>query len=188
MIGPALRQRLRRPALGLLALNAAVFLVFALPRTLQERNAAGRVAALRAEVAGERARVEALRARAQALAENARDSERFFEELLKPRKQALLPAIDEIQKAASAEGIDLGRETYTPEEARAGVPARVRVQLPVSGSYDQIVGFLGRLERSKQFLVIDQVSLDAGPDGEARLAIEVSAYYREARARESAGA
>ncbi len=188
MIAPALRARLRRPALGLLALNAAVFLAFTLPRTLQERNAARRVAGLRAEVGGERARVRALRERADSLVANARDSERFWRELLKDRKETLLPAIDEIQKAASAEGIDLGREAYTPEEARAGVPARVRVQLPVAGSYDQIVGFLGRLERSKQFLVIDQVSLDAGTDGEARLAIEVSAYYREAPVSEGSGA
>lgn len=175
-----LRARLRRAALVLLGLNLAGFLAFTLPRTLQERNAADRVVSLRQEVAGERGRVAALRERAEAMSANARDSERFLRELLKPRPEALLPALDEIHRAASEEGISLGRESYTPEEAKAGTPARIRVQLPVAGSYEQIVGFLGRIERSKHFLVIDQLSLDAGvAGGEARLAIVLSAYYQE---------
>lgn len=188
-MAPALRERLRRPALLLLGLNAAAFLAFTLPRTLQERSAAGRVLSLREEVARERGRVAALRERAEAMSANSRDSERFLGELLKPRPEALLPALDEIHKAASEEGISLGRESYTPEEAKAGTPACIRVQLPIAGSYEQIVGFLGRIERSKHFLVIDQLSLDAGSSGgEARLGIVLSAYYREPPGPRSDGA
>jgi len=177
-MGPAARARLRRPALVLLALNGAAFLAFTLPRTLQERNAAGRVAALREEVARERSRVAALRERADAMNANVRDGERFARERLRSRAEALLPALDEIHGAASAEGIRLGRESYAPEEATAGAPARVRVALPVSGSYEQIVGFLGRLERSKHFLVIDQLRLGAEAGSEAQLGIELSAYFQ----------
>jgi Tfp pilus assembly protein PilO len=129
-----------------------------------------------------------MRERADAMTQNGKDSERFLQGVLKERRETLLPAIEEIHKAARDEGIELGREAYAPEAARAGQPARVRIELPVSGSYEQIVGFLSRLERSKQFLVVDEVSLGAGSDGEARLAIVVSAYYREAPAAGSAGA
>lgn len=189
MIAPALRARLRRPALALLALNAAVFLAFTLPRTLQEQSAATRVVALREEVAREQGRVAALRERAEAMAANARDVERFARERLRPRAEALLPALDEIHRAASEEGITLGRESYTRDEPREGLPARVRVSLPVSGSYEQIVGFLGRLERSKQFLIVDQLSLGTeGGEGEARLAIVVSAFFRETAPPRSEGA
>lgn len=189
MIAPALRARLRRPALALLALNAAVFLAFTLPRTLQERNAASRVVALREEVARERGRVAALRERAETLTANARDVERFARERLRPRAEALLPMLDEIHRAAAEEGISLGRESYTRDEAQEGLPSRVRVALPVSGRYEQIVGFLGRLERSKQFLIVDQLSLgtDGGP-GEARLAIVVSAFFQETAPARSEGA
>lgn len=182
MIGPGPRERLRRPALALLLLNAGVFGAFTLPRTLQERNAQGRVVALREEVIRERARVAALRERAEAMAANARDGERFAKERLRPRSEALLPALEEIHRAAAEESIELGRESYTPEEPRAGVPARVQVALPISGSYEQIVGFLGRLERSRHFLVVDQLSLGAEGGSEAQLSIVVSAYFRETAA------
>lgn len=179
-MGPALRARLRRPALALLALNAGAFLAFTLPRTLQERNAADRVVGLREEVARERTRVAALAERVAAMNANVRDGERFVKERLEARATALLPALDEIHRAASEEGIELGRESYTAEDSKAGVPSRVQVALPVSGSYEQIVGFLGRLERSRHFLVIDQLSLGAEGGSEAQLGIVVSAYFREA--------
>lgn len=178
MIPRSLRARVRLPAFVLLGLNVAVFAVWTLPRTIAERNALAHAAALREEVARERAAVEALRDRADAMAANARDTERLFREVLGSRREALLPVIEEIHAAARAEGLVLGNESY---QADAGVdaPSRFRVQLPVSGSYDQIVGFLGRIERSKHFLVIDDLSLGAVEDNRARLNIRLSAYYRE---------
>jgi len=188
VIPRALRARLRTPAFVLLGLNAAVFAAWTLPRTIAERNAVAHAAALREEVARERAAVLALRDRAEALAANARDSDRLFREVLGSRRDALLPVIGEIHAAAKAEGLVLGSESYQPEPGRAGAPSRFRVQLPVSGSYDQIVGFLGRLEASKQFLVIDELNLGAGNDGQARLNIRLSAYYRESAPAEAASA
>ena len=181
MIGAAARKRLRRPALVLLALNTAAFVAFTLPRTLQVRNLAHRVATLRTEVERERAQVQALKERAQTIARNGRDSERLYGELLEPRKAALLPAIEEIHAAAEGEGIELGSESFAPEEAEGGRPASVRVALPVKGSYKQIVGFLSRLERSEHFLVVDGLTLGASEPGQASLGVTISAYFREAR-------
>jgi hypothetical protein len=63
-----LRERLRRPAFVLLALNVAAFLAFTLPRALQVRNLNRRVASLRAEADRERTQVEALKQRADTVA------------------------------------------------------------------------------------------------------------------------
>lgn len=188
MIDAATRERLRRPALAVLALNTAAFLVFTLPRTLQVRNLTHRVATVRAEVERERAQVQALRERAETIARNTRDSERLHGELLKPRKAELLPAIEEIHAAAEEEGIELGSESFAPEDAEGGRPSSVRVTLPVKGSYKQIVGFLSRLERSEHFLVVEALTLGASEPGEASLGVTISAYFREAPAGEHAGA
>jgi hypothetical protein len=182
VIGPALRERLRRPALVLLALNVAALAAFTLPRALQVRNLNRRVAALRAEVEGERAEVEALKQRADAIARNGRDSERLFRELLEPRQDALLPALEEIHAAAEEEGMELGNETFAPQAAEGGRPASVRVTLPLQGSYRQIVGFLARLESSKHFLVVESLTFGATQPGQAHLGVTVSAYFREVRA------
>lgn len=187
MIPSAWRARVRAPAYALLGLNAAAFAAWTLPRTIAERNAVAHAAALREEVARERAAVDALRDRADAMAANARDTERLFREVLGSRREALLPVIEELHAAAEQEGLALGNESYQADSGSGG-PARFRVQLPVSGSYDQIVGFLGRIERSKHFLVIDDLSLGAGEDNRARLNIRLSAYYREPAAAGAAGA
>ena len=182
MIGPALRERLRRPAFVLLALNVVAFLAFTLPRALQVQNLNRRVASLRAEADRERAQVEALKQRTDTIARNGRDAERLYRELLEPRQNALLPALEEIHAAAEEEGIELGSETFAPSSAQGGRPASVQVSLPVKGSYRQIVGFLSRLERSKHFLVVESLILGAAQPGEASLGVTVSAYFREGRA------
>ncbi len=181
MIGPALRERLRRPALALLALNAAAFLAFTLPRVLQARSLAQRVSALRTEVERERAQVRALQERTDVIARNGRDSDRLYRELLEPRGQALLPALEEIHAAAEEEGIELGSESFAPEAADGGRPGSVRVSLPVKGSYRQIVGFLSRLERSKHFLVVEALTLGASQPGQPSLGVTIYAYFRDGR-------
>jgi Tfp pilus assembly protein PilO len=176
-----LGKRLHRPALVLLALNAVVFAVFTLPRTLQERSLASRVALLRAEAERERGQAEASRRRAETIRENVKDAERFSREILKPREATLLPVLAEIHAAAREEGIDLGREDYQRSEVKGASFTRLTIRLPVTGSYSQLVAFLGRLERAEHFLVVDQVALrERGEAGSADLDIVLSTYFREA--------
>ncbi len=171
-------SRLARAALLLLALNVAVFLVFTLPRTLQERSLASRVATLRAEAQRERGQVEALRQRAQAIQANENDARRFFHEIVKSRQATLLPALAEIHQAAAAEGLELGQESYSRNDLKETALVRLRISLPVKGSYGQLVGFLRRLERSKSFVVVDTLGLASEESGgEASLDIGLSAYF-----------
>jgi hypothetical protein len=53
---------------------------------------------------------------------------------------------------------------------------RVRVTIPVKGSYAQLVGFLGRLERAKAFVVVDTIGLQEG-ENEASLDVGLSMYF-----------
>jgi len=181
-------SRLARPALLLLALNAALFLVFSLPRTLQERSLASRVATLRAEAERERGQVEALRARGKAIQANENDARRFFREIVKSRQATLLPALSEIHQAAAAERLELGQESYSRDDIKETALVRLRIALPVKGSYGQLVGFLRRLERSKSFVVVDTISLTSGGEngGEASLDVGLSAYFLASR--EASGA
>lgn len=174
-----LRRRLRRPALVLLTVNAALFAVYTLPRSLGERSIASRVALLRAEVARERGQVEALRRRAETMRANAKDQERFSREILKSREATLLPVLAEIHTAAREEGIALGREDYQPSEVKGSSFTRLAVRLPVNGSYRELVAFLGRLERAKHFLVVDEVHLrERSERGLASLDIVLSTYFQ----------
>lgn len=172
-------SRLLRPAPLLLTLNAVLFLVFTLPRTLQERSLASRVATLRAEAQRERGQVEALRRRAKAIQANETDAWRFFHAIIKSRQATLLPALAEIHRAAAAERLELGQESYSRNEIRETALVRLQIALPVKGSYGQLVGFLRRLERSKSFVVVDTIGLTSGAEsgGEASLDVGLSTYF-----------
>ena len=55
---------------------------------------------------------------------------------------------------------------------------RIKVTLPLEGSYAQLVAFLERVERSKHFLTVDRIALTGDTDGAANLQVELSAYFR----------
>jgi hypothetical protein len=50
--------------------------------------------------------------------------------------------------------------------------------MPLRGSYAQLVAFLDRVEHSKRFLVVEQVSLKEGQDGQGDLTVSVGTYFR----------
>jgi Tfp pilus assembly protein PilO len=171
-------KHLERPALYLLALNVAVFIAFTLPRTLQERSLASQLSSLRAEAERERSQVEALRRRAQAVRSNQKDTTRFLREVMKSRQATLLPALAEIHEAADAEGLELGAESFARRDIKETALVRLNVTLPVKGSYAQLVGFLGRVERSKAFVLVDALGLQESGD-EASLDVVLSVYFRD---------
>lgn len=168
--------RLVRPALYLVALNLAAFLAFTLPRTLQERSLASRLETLRAEAGRERGQIEALRRRSETIRVNQVDANRLLRDVIQSRQATLLPALAEIHEAAEAEGLTLGSERYARSDVKDTPLVRLRITLPVTGSYGQLVAFLGRLERAKAFVVVDTVSLQ-DRDGEASLDVGLSMYF-----------
>jgi predicted metalloprotease with PDZ domain len=169
-------KRLVRPALYLLGVNVALFLVFTLPRTLQERSLASRLARLRTEAERERGQIASLRLRAETIRANQHDATRFFGEVVRSRQATLLPALAELHHAAEAEGLELGAESFSRTDVKETGLVRLRVTLPVKGSYSQLVGFLGRLERTRGFVVVDTVGLRESGD-EASLDVGVSVYF-----------
>jgi hypothetical protein len=174
-----LSRRLRTPALALLALNAAVFAVYTLPRGLRERSLARRAASLGAEARQARAELQARRGREEAIRANARDAERFLRQVLKDRSATLHDALEGIHAAAREAGVELGTENLRREDLDGAPITRAVVRMPVTGSYSELLDFLGRLERSSEFVVVDEVRLSERSGAEsAQLSVAVSVYFR----------
>jgi Tfp pilus assembly protein PilO len=176
-VHPAWRRRFLPPVLALLGLNVAVFAVYTLPRTLQARRATSRAAQARAEVEAAKKEVGELRGRADALKANAEDSERFYGGV--DGRAELLRVLEDVEKMAREPGLKTGSRNFTTGDISDPRLARIKVTLPLEGSYDQLVGFLQRVERSKHFLTVDRIAL-SGQEGEgsAKLQVELSAYFR----------
>jgi hypothetical protein len=169
------RQRLGRSVMGLYAVNALVFGAFTLPRVLQERSLEQHRAALVGERERERRVVARLRERAETIRSNARDSERFYGELVAAEKD-LVSVLRELDRAAPAPG----NRSFRSEEVKGARLQRFSITMPLAGSYEQLVAFLRRMEAFPRFVTVDRVALRES-EGGAGLDVVVSAYYRPDR-------
>jgi hypothetical protein len=166
--------------LGLLGLNLFVLAVFTLPRTMERRNIDSRAAVLRSEVARARTRLAALTERQTIVRENTRDTARFYKAVVKLPDESMLPTIRYVEKAASDLGLTPGNRAWSRKTVKDLGLVQFGTTMPLSGPYQQIVAFLGRLERAPLFLVVDEIQLRVRTDAEGGdLAFHLSTYCKE---------
>ena len=178
---PLWRARLLPLCLVLLGINAAAFLAYTLPRSIQERTLTARTGTLRQEVERLGRLASELRQVAETVRANTADTQRFFEKVLQTRKAALLPTLEDIENMVSGPGLKAGARSFKPEAVKGAPLTRVVVTLPLRGTYGQLVGFLDEVERSPRFLTVDRVSIVRATTEKADLAnldVQMSAYFR----------
>jgi len=175
--GRPLASRALIPLAALLALNAAVFLAFTLPRTLAERSLAQRLETLQEQLQHERERAAARQARHELLAANARDTQRFFAQTLQPARVELVPLLSELERLASQAGLMLGDQRFSPERLEAGPLLKMEIAVPVRGDYAALGELLAALEGTSHLLVVDRIELRGDEAGERDLTLALSAYF-----------
>jgi Tfp pilus assembly protein PilO len=178
---PFWRRRLLKPFLALLALNAAVFGVYTLPRAIQERSLESQVVVARQEVERQRRQTEELERRADTLRSNRADVERFYREVVGARESALVATLQSVVQMASEPGLKAGSRSIQKEAVKGAPLVRFSITQPVEGSYSQLVAFLDELERSPHFVTVDEVRIrEKGGEaaGVAALDVDLSAYFK----------
>jgi Tfp pilus assembly protein PilO len=161
----------------LLALNLAALAVWTVPRALRQRSASARLEASRAEAKREREAAALLRERVAAIRANNADLARFYSRFAGTERSDLVPTLEAVETLARSPGLRPGARGYTRAVVKDTPLERIAITLPLSGSYNQLVGFLGEVERSPRFLTVDGIALRA-EQGSARLQVEISAYLR----------
>jgi Tfp pilus assembly protein PilO len=131
----------------------------------------------------ERAResVAELQQRADLMRENEAADKRFFAEVVSTRKQSLVPTIAEIEKLAAEPGLKAGARSFSPEILKDAPLLKVAVGVTLTGGYRQLVDFLRGLERSRHFVTVDRVQLQAQEEDsgiEGALGVQLSAWFR----------
>lgn len=176
---PFWRRWLLPAFVALAALNLLLLAVWTLPRGLRQRSASARLAAAQLEAQRERDATGRLRERISAIGSNTADVQRFYARFTGTERTDLVPTLEAVEQMARSPGLRPGSRAYGRSEVKNAPLERVAITLPLSGSYDQLVGFLREVERSPRFLTVDGVSLRAD-QGSARLQVEISAYLRVA--------
>lgn len=175
------KRRFIYPLVAALLLNAALFLAVVLP--LSRRVANGEVAAQTAATALAQARRDHAAARATVTGKTTADEE------LKKFYGAVLPASHSAARAITfrrlnelAEGADLilERSTMASDQIRGSNLGQFTATYVLRGDYRNIRRFIHALETAEEFLILDNVALSQGGDGEGELIVnmEVSTYYR----------
>jgi Tfp pilus assembly protein PilO len=175
---PFWRRRLLPAFLVLAGTNLVALVGWTGPQYWKQRNAASRAEAGRKELERERRTAAALRERAEAIRATAADVERFYRSLAGVEKGDLLPTLEAIEELARAPGLTPGKRSFRREQVEKARVQQVVVTLPLSGSYEQLVGFLREVEGSPRFLTVDRVAMRADRDAGASLQVELSTYLR----------
>jgi Tfp pilus assembly protein PilO len=175
-----LRKRLLIGLAALLGLNAIGYLVFTLPRTLQQRNLDSRLRIAREAVERERQKQASLKARYDLVSANTRDATEFYQRRISARATALVPLLRDLEALARGRGLRVGKQSFSYEPVKGAPLDRFQVNLPAQGTYRELVEFVNDLERSSQFVTLDEIAVRAREGGEAEMKMVLSCYFRSA--------
>ena len=168
------------PFLALFAANGLAFLVFTLPRSIQERRAAAKALELRTQLEARRAEVAAVRTQVQTVRSNIADANRFYTEQVKDCSGVSGIVLQALHGVGRELGVRADRLSTTTPKNLEGVPlAEIEVSMPLAGTYQQSATFLQRLERSEHFLVVESIQMrERGSEsgGGTDLSMRLKAY------------
>jgi Tfp pilus assembly protein PilO len=130
------------------------------------------------QAAAEYRRAETLR---EAQAQATKDLETFYAEVLPSGVGAARRILQlRLQQMAREHGVLYQGGGTNEEEIRESSLLRLTMSVRLAGEYDDIRGFLYDLERSDDFVVVDNIRLAEGnePDSPLTVFLQVSTYYR----------
>jgi Tfp pilus assembly protein PilO len=86
-----------------------------------------------------------------------------------------------VQRLAQENKLAYQGSRYEPVEERGSTLTKLKVNVELTGTYNNMRSFIHAIESAPQFVVIENLSLAEGSnEGTLRLAMDLSTYYRSA--------
>jgi len=158
-------RRFLQGALAILVVVNAMFFVLALkPAGARAREQAEMFRRLQSDLESRRVTVERLRKIVASLEEGSHQDAEFYRTKFLPKPTGFSIIMEELDKLAKANRVRKGGVNYALGEVR-GRPElnQVDVSTTLEGDYGNIVRFVNEVERSRLFLMIDNITV-AGSD------------------------
>lgn len=87
-----------------------------------------------------------------------------------------------VQRLAQENRLAYQGSRYEPVEDRGSTLTKLKVNVELTGTYNNLRSFIHAIESAPQFVVIENISLAEGTNEDSlRLAMDLSTYYRSAR-------
>ena len=168
-------------AIGLIA-DAGLYGLAVYPWMRKVDVAERRATAAAAGLEAARQRFDSVRLAADGRTRTETELHAFHQEIL-PRDLAGARSLTLSRLAALADDHDLlmERRASVPEREEDSLLARLQVSMLLSGGYRDIRRFIHAIETAPEFLIIEQIVLSQGDEGEAGEILELglSTYYRQ---------
>ena len=86
-----------------------------------------------------------------------------------------------VQRLAQENRLAYQGSRYEPVEERGSTLTKLKVNVVLTGTYNNLRSFIHTIESAPQFVVIENISLAEGSnEGSLRLSMDLSTYYRSA--------
>jgi Tfp pilus assembly protein PilO len=174
------KRRYIYPLAGALLLNALLLVAVVLP--LSRKVQGGEAAAQQAAAALAAAKEDYNAARATVTGKDAADAElkKFYGEVLPVDQSEARRVVFKLQDLARKANLNAGRAHTQINRTKDSALGKMTVDQPLFGPYRNLRQFIYELETSPDFLVLENVSLAQGPQGQGALqmTVVVSTYYR----------
>lgn len=169
------------PLAAVIAINIGVLVGVVIPLVRSAGAATRRASAVDQALLAATADLKRAETTRDGQAQAVADLDRFYQQVL-PADLAAARQMTHLRLSQLARKHDIAfeRSASTPEEMRESDLERLKVGYSLAGRYDDIRRFIYAIETGSDFVVIDNLVLSEGVDGEAllSLALDLSTYYR----------
>jgi len=175
------KRHLIYPLVGVLLVNAALFVAVVYPLSLKVAN--GERDAQNAAGARKVAQAEYDAARATASGKVTADAElkKFYSAVLPPDLSAARRLVyAKIDKLEASSNVKPGRKDFEESHDRGSQLGRLTLTVVLTGEYRDIRRFIHDLETAPEFLIIENVAVSQGSERERGLTVvvRVATYFR----------
>lgn len=155
------------------ALNLALYLTLNLPRMHRESVEQSRVAAITQNLSEVSRRVALMKELDRRFETEKAKTESFYNEVLGSKDSRMIRIQREVRSIATSFGMDPETVNYQPEFLDTVALVRFQINVPLVGDYRNLRQFISKIERSENFLIIDNVALGGSKDGGALLDLNI---------------
>jgi Tfp pilus assembly protein PilO len=170
-------------ALGVIAVvNLLFFLILYRPVRAEYYRLQDSIQSLRAEVESQQREVERLEKLNIQLESSQKDRQRLYTTHFIPRNAGFSEILPQLDTLASRANVRKTRVDYSIDEAPTFGLYSVKMRVPLTGSYEEIVNFIRDLERANTFFIINSIEVrgaagsSAGGDIALSLGLETFFY------------
>jgi hypothetical protein len=140
-----------------------------------QRDERDRLAAQARLMAADVGRAQAIR---QRLPQKGRECDQFYAEELVPASSGYSTLVSDLGEIAGHAGLKTNIVGFKQKELAERGVTEVKITAAVEGDYPSLIRFINGLERSKNFYLLDQLTLASSSTGGIKLNMELRTYFR----------